>query len=262
MLNDIILAGLALVSAFTMGDGQPAADPGRYPLVELRQYTLHAGQRDVLITLFDREFVESQEALGMKLIGQYRDLDRPTRFVWLRGFQDYESRAGALQAFYTGPVWRAHNRAANATMEDSDNVLLLRAPNSDASFPPQPPRARHGEPDRPAGLLVATIYHLKGDPDAAARAFADELAPQLAEAGIPVLSYFIRETRPNNFPSLPVRENEQVLVWFARFDSADDHRRRMDALRDRPDLVARIDALLVRPPEILRLQPTARSELR
>jgi hypothetical protein len=36
------------------------------PLVELRQYTLHPGKRDVLIDLFDREFVESQEALGMK----------------------------------------------------------------------------------------------------------------------------------------------------------------------------------------------------
>ena len=43
------------------------------PIVELRQYTLHPGQRDVLIDLFDREFVESQEALGMKIIGQFRE---------------------------------------------------------------------------------------------------------------------------------------------------------------------------------------------
>ena len=42
------------------------------PIVELRQYTLHPGKRDVLIDLFDREFVESQEALGMKVIGQFR----------------------------------------------------------------------------------------------------------------------------------------------------------------------------------------------
>jgi hypothetical protein len=45
------------------------------PIVELRQYTLHPGERDVLIDLFDREFVESQEALGMKIIGQFRNLD-------------------------------------------------------------------------------------------------------------------------------------------------------------------------------------------
>jgi hypothetical protein len=34
------------------------------PVAELRQYTLHGGRRDELIALFDREFVESQEAAG------------------------------------------------------------------------------------------------------------------------------------------------------------------------------------------------------
>ena len=31
--------------------------------------------------LFDRELVESQEALEMKVIGQFRDVDDPDRFV-------------------------------------------------------------------------------------------------------------------------------------------------------------------------------------
>ena len=53
------------------------------PVVELRQYTLHPGKRDVLIDLFDREFVETQEAVGIKVIGQFRDLDHPDHFVWL-----------------------------------------------------------------------------------------------------------------------------------------------------------------------------------
>ena len=55
-------------------------------VVELRQYTLKSGQRDTLIALFEREFVESQEAVGIELIGTFRDLDDPDRFVWLRGF--------------------------------------------------------------------------------------------------------------------------------------------------------------------------------
>jgi hypothetical protein len=42
---------------------------------------LHPEQREVLIDLFDRELVESQEALGMKIIGQFRELDNPNRFV-------------------------------------------------------------------------------------------------------------------------------------------------------------------------------------
>jgi hypothetical protein len=66
--------------------------------------------RDTLIELFDREFVESQEALGMKIIGQFRDADNSNRFVWLRGFRDMPSRSEALKAFYGGPVWKAHSK--------------------------------------------------------------------------------------------------------------------------------------------------------
>ena len=86
--------------------GNPDAQPPQTccPIVELRQYTLHPGQRDVLIDLFEREFGESQEALEMKIIGQFRDLDNPNRFVWLRGFRDMPSRAQALKDFYGGPV--------------------------------------------------------------------------------------------------------------------------------------------------------------
>ena len=47
------------------------------PVVELRQYTLKPGRRDDLIELFDRHFVESQEALRMTVIGQFRDRRRP-----------------------------------------------------------------------------------------------------------------------------------------------------------------------------------------
>src|SRR5438552_16977827 len=89
------------------------------PVVELRQYTLHPGQRDVLIDLFDREFVETQEEVGMRVIGQFRNAEHANQFAWLRGFADMESRARGLQAFHGGPVWAAHRNAANATMIDS-----------------------------------------------------------------------------------------------------------------------------------------------
>ena len=96
-------------------------------LIELRQYLLHAGQRDTLIDLFDREFVETQEAVGMDVLGQFRDPQRPDYFVWFRGFPDMTARHESLTAFYEGPVWARHRDVANATMIDSDNVMLLRA---------------------------------------------------------------------------------------------------------------------------------------
>src|SRR2546429_9426775 len=94
-------------------------------IVELRQYTLHHDQRDVLIELFDREFVETQEAVGMTVIGQFRDLDDPDRFVWFRGYPDMATRASGLDAFYGGPGRMAHRDRANATMIDSGNVPPL-----------------------------------------------------------------------------------------------------------------------------------------
>jgi NIPSNAP len=79
------------------------------PVVELRQYTVVPGGREVLISLFERHFIESQEATGMTVIGQFRDLNNPDRFVWLRGFADMVSRAQQLEEFYGGPLCAGDN---------------------------------------------------------------------------------------------------------------------------------------------------------
>src|SRR5437660_6163454 len=155
------------------------------PIVELRQYTLHPGKRDVLIDLFDREFVESQEALGMKVIGQFRDPDNPNRFVWLRGFRDMPSRAQALKDFYGGPVWKAHREAANATMIDSDNVLLLHpaTPTSGFSFGKRE-RAPVGANEARSELIVATIYYFDAPVDAGFVEFFEKtMKPAVAGSG-------------------------------------------------------------------------------
>ena len=60
------------------------------PIVELRQYTLYPGRMGTLVALFESEFIETQEAAGMKVIGQFCDLDKPDRFVWIRAFSPCE----------------------------------------------------------------------------------------------------------------------------------------------------------------------------
>src|SRR2546430_8273696 len=109
------------------------------PILELRQYTLHPGARDTLVRLFDRELIETQEAAGMRIVGQFRDRDDPDRFVWVRGFADLASRAEALAAFYGGPAWKAHAREADAPMGDSDGGLVLRAAGAGGWFDPRDP---------------------------------------------------------------------------------------------------------------------------
>ena len=217
------------------------------PVVELRQYTLRPGQRDVLVELFDREFVESQEAVGMELIGQFRDLDRPDRFVWIRGFPDMERRREALAAFYGGPVWKAHAAAANATMIDVNDVLLLRPVAPSTGFEAQPLRPAPGS-DVWAAKFSVTICSL--DAPADVESLTRTLLPVLADAASPSLATFVEEPSENSFPALPVRTGEYVVVWVQRV---------VDDVWPAP-----VDVVhgLVAPPRQLRLSPTARSRLR
>jgi quinol monooxygenase YgiN len=226
-------------------------------VVELRQYTLHPGQRDVLIDLFDREFVETQEAEGMTILGQFRDLDDPNRFVWLRGFKDMASRAPALGAFYGGPAWKAHSKAANATMVDATNVLLLRPARAASGFSLRKLRREApGATEAPKRLLVATIYSFdRGPGDDVVAWFDREAAPLLEGAGASLLGRFVTEEGVNAFPALPVREGEHVFVSFVAYRDASAHE------RARPKVGGLRPPHLVRPPETLRLAPTARSLL-
>ena len=237
------------------------------PIVELRQYTLRPGKRDVLIELFDREFIEPQQALGMKVIGQFRDLDRPDRFVWLRGFSDMATRAQALQNFYGGPVWKAHREAANATMIDSDNVLLLRPASLETGFSlPGSIRPATAAGEVANRLIVATIYYFEPpvSPDFI-EFFKNTIKPETTAAGAAPIACFVTEHSKNTFPALPVRESENVFVWFARFSDPKAYDSYLAALTQSPrwryeiteDLARRLKGA----PEILRLTPTARSLL-
>lgn len=214
------------------------------PIVELRQYTLHPGKRDELITLFDSAFIEPQDAAGMRVIGQFRDAGDANRFVWLRGFDGMPQRAAALARFYSGPVWQAHRDQANATMVDSDNVLLLRPAFPGSGFRPGAPGGK---------LIAAAIYHFPQD--AHAQAIADFGRAAVAEhGGVRVLAQYLSEKSPNTFPRLPVREDENVFVWFAAFETRQDYARWQAALPD--------GAAFPRPPQVLLLEPTARSLVR
>lgn len=248
--------------------GQMRSSPLCCPVVELRQYTLHPGKRDVLIDLFDREFIEPQEAVGMKIIGQFRDLDHQDRFVWLRGFRDMISRAKALSDFYSGPVWKAHREAANASMIDSDNVLLLRPALPTSGFSLENiTRPPVGSDDVLTSLVVASIYYFVNPvtPDFV-NFFEHTLRTVAASAGATVSASFVTENSENAFPALPVRTGENVFVWFSTFPDSAAHENYLAALsrseRWRDEVSTALTRDLEKAPEVLRLSPTARSQLR
>ncbi|GAB3937703.1 NIPSNAP family protein [Kribbella albertanoniae] len=211
-------------------------------MVDLRQYTLHPGRRDTLIDIFDEHFVEGQEVCGMHIAGQFRDLNDPDRFVWLRGFRTLDARAEALKAFYYGPVWRQHAEAANATMLDSDNALLLQPINLGPDYP-QPDALR---PDDQPNSVIAGFVHPADD--AFPQHFLDNLLPVLSDLGVSPLAIFRSLSVENNFPALPLRD-DTVLVWLARFTNDTTY-----------ELVR--EALSGWKGQELRLRPTMRSQVR
>jgi len=237
------------------------------PIVEFRRYTLHPGRRDELIELFEREFVEAQEAVGIQVIGEFYDLDDPDQFVWLRGFNDMSARAQSLHAFYGGPIWKAHREAANATMIDSDNVLLLHRVHPASGFllenGNRPPRGSRTVRD---GFVAVTIYYFnKPATSDFINYFENTIHPELMEADVSVLAYFVTEDSPNTYPQLPVREGEYVFVWFAGFqdqDAYESHLAKLEKSRLWKDEISKfLKKHLKGKPEILRLTPTPRSWL-
>jgi hypothetical protein len=228
-----------------------------WSVIELRQYTVHVDRRDELIELFEDALLEGQEAVGMRLLGQFRDLDRPDRFVWMRAFSDMEARRAALEAFYGGPVWRSHRAAANATMIDCDDVLLLHPVSGASSFPAS------GGQHRPAidaapGTFVATICSLSAAADD--RALERTLLPALAAADPPAIATLVEEPSENTFPALPVRTGEHVVVWLQR-TTRDLHTQRRVIVASR-ELARAVLPQLAGLPMQLRLAPTPRSRLR
>lgn len=226
-------------------------------VLELRQYKIVSGRRDEMIRVFERWFVESQEAEGMRLVGQFRDRDDPNRFTWIRGFPDMAARERSLNAFYFGPVWMAHRDEANPLLLDNDNVLLLK---------PLAPRLALAEPDTPApngelpaSLIVATVLYLWKDPaEGFGGVFANRIAPKLEAAGLPVLGAYTAETSENTFPRLPVRQHEKVLVWFTRVGDEAIWREAWGDLASDSEFADAQE----RQAQVLRLDPTPRSRLR
>lgn len=218
-------------------------------IFELRQYTLLGGERETLIDLFEREFIESQNACGMTVLGRYRDEEDPDRFVWMRGFSDMEARRQALSAFYGGPVWNEHGAAANATMRDSDNVLLLRpaagGQGLDMALSARPP------------LMRITIHDLASVGAADFNAFFEAvMVPLVAASGGEVVAALATAEVENSFPRLPVR-GDRVFAWIAFFDGVDEERSFTQRLNVqsgwRDDIPENLFPALARKPEVLRL---------
>jgi hypothetical protein len=267
VLNRREFLGTTIAAAVATGvlpdEAKAATAPATHAdtIVELRQYTLRGGKRDTLIKMFEESFQQPLNDDGVHVIGTFRDLDDPDRFVWLRGFQDMASRPQVLSSFYYGPIWKGKRSEANATMLDSDNVLLLKPAEPDSGFESSMKPASKDE------IIGANIYYLANvDAQAFVKFFDETMLPHITSLGAKPIARFVSEESPNNFPALPIREHDRVFIWFARWPNIDAENAfatRFHASSGwRDSAPEAIFPALTRKPERLRLAPNAKSELR
>ena len=228
-----------------------------HSIFELRRYTTHPGRRDDLIALFEDQFIDGQEeGGGMRVIGEFRDAGDPDQFVWMRAFADMESRRAALESFYGGPIWARHREAANATMIDSSNVLLLRPARPGSGLRVDPAlRPARGAAEADGGVVVAAIRWLEVAAVEAdmGRLEAEVMGP-LGGAGAVHLASYVTESSANTYPRLPVREGDHVALVLASAAAEAAQAVHRAALELRPSPRGAID--------VLELLPARRSLLR
>ena len=237
------------------GPGRPFTEAG---VVELRQYTLRPGALPELLDVFETELLEPQEEAGMRIGGLFEDLEDPDRFVWMRGFDDMESRRRALEEFYGGPVWGRHADRANATMLDSDDVLLLR-PTAPPHPAGSPASATAGPGRRRERVLVTTWLH---EPDPALEHWLSTTVHEALCTGLETeVATWRTEPAANTFPRLPVRL-DHAFVWLASFPDDAALRAAEARCAARPawrhEVAPRL-AAAVTSSRRLHLRPTARS---
>jgi quinol monooxygenase YgiN len=225
MLNRRTFTRSIIATAAIPGCASLKANMTNHALFELRDYSLHQGQREILIDLFEAHFIESQNELGAHVRAIFRDIDRPDHFVWIRSFENMPARLAALQAFYSGPIWRAHRNEANATMIDSDDVHLLRAASTGGL----------AGPNIDGALIIIDVL-----PDVSAHDLTAALSGRQD-----ILGFFRTEAVENNFPALPVHAEKVAVIM------------RVTQSFGYPNPIAGLPAALHR----LRLRPTARSPI-
>jgi hypothetical protein len=189
-------------------------------VVELRNYLIKPRMRDRFIEYFQTHFIDSQRKLGGLVLGAYRIRNFADRFFWIRGFSGIEARSRFLPAFYGGEVWKRDGPAANAMMLEWHRAHLLR------------PLDEIDEREFGAGkeLLVVDFYEARAGRLGALRDF---FATARREKAIPAGALWLTDTAVNDFPALPVIQNENLLVVMTGYRDESQYESRSKEIESR-----------------------------
>lgn len=193
------------------------AQSRKVKVIELRNYLIKTGYRDYFIDFFEHIAVDTLNARGNYVLGQYRVKGSPNSFFWIRGFDDMTSRPEALEAFYSSSYWKQHESVPLTYVAGYTNVYLLKPLNLTDKRTDSTSGFEMDWFGKQKGLAVVDFY------------VANEMRTQwidfvatyydsvMRASGVKEVSYWISETSPNNFPSLPVFQDKNLLVTITFF---------------------------------------------
>jgi hypothetical protein len=220
--------------------------------------------RDSFIDNFEAHYLEEIERFGAIVMGQFRVINDPDRFVWFRGYPDLAAREPSLRAFYDGEVWKRHGSISVALFLRPLTVRVLR-PLDGADLMAGMTLAgtlqafASGNCSVETGVVAVDIFR------AVESHWRDELADFLRASlpgnendGTELRGLMVAEERTDAWPEEVIRDPKEVVVVTAH--------RHQAAAELHAEIVAKLAREIGRdlsgPPASMALLPTMRSPLR
>lgn len=190
-------------------------------VLELRNYVTRPGQRDKFISYFETNFIDSQNAIGGYILGQFRVEDAVDNFFWMRGFNDMASRSRYLPEFYRGAFWKQRRNRANEMLINNDNVYLLKplSPSEDQTDT----AVNSNEFGKKKGLVVIDYYVANTRLKELTEFFKSKYLPFLKGHDVSTTAW-VSELTENDFPGLPVFQDKNLLVTITPFKDEAEYR--------------------------------------
>ena len=199
-------------------------------VIELRNYLIKPGRRDEFINYFEENFINSQNALGGYILGQYRVKDADDNFFWMRGFPDMPSRYKFLNDFYYSPFWKAHKTVPNSLLLNNDNVYLLKPLDVNDSSISNETAFNSAWFGKEKGIAVLDLYISNTKLDKLIEFIKKQYNSILSVAGVQNTSFWVSETATNEFTALPVFQDKNLLVQITFYKDELEYQTKMKAI--------------------------------
>ncbi len=195
-------------------------------VLELRNYLLKPNLADTFSHYFHSKFVAPMNNLGGYTLGEFKINGVNDRFVWLRGFTNMKARGKFLNDFYiNSPTWKEYGKAANEMMINSDNVYLLKPLHKNLLL----------KTDKT--FTVIDFYICNNTIEKVIKLFEAEYIPFLKTIKVDDISLWVSEMTENDFPGLPVFQDQNLLVTISNFRDKNEYETKQNAMNNMPAIL-------------------------